>query len=75
MSASFTATELQKLESWLKNRLKNPGISLKSRPKASDSVEFLLDGEYLGTVYKDDEEGDISYNINISVLSIDLEEA
>lgn len=69
----FDTPELQKLEKFLQTRISNK-ISLKSRPKADDSAEVLVDGEYMGTVYKDDEEGDVSYNINISVLSIDLDD-
>lgn len=70
---NFETTELQKLEKFLRQRL-NPKISLKSRPKADDSAELLLDGEYLGTVYKDAEDGDISYSVNLSILSIDLDD-
>lgn len=70
---SFNPTETQKLEKFLQARMNNK-ITLKGRAKADDSVELLLDGEYMGTVYKDEEDGDISYNINISVLSIDLDD-
>jgi hypothetical protein len=72
---SLTPTELQKLEKYLQQKFANNKITLKSRPKADDSVEFLLDGEYMGTIYKDEEDGDISYCINLSILSIDLDEA
>jgi Protein of unknown function (DUF3126) len=72
---SFNPTDIQKLEKYLQSKLGNNKITLKTRAKADDSVEFLLDGEYMGTVYKDEEDGDISYNLNISVLSIDLDEA
>ena len=70
---NFDSIELQKLEKFLRTKL-NAKISLKSRPKADDSAELLLDGEYLGTVYKDAEDGDISYNVNLSILSIDLDD-
>lgn len=70
---SFNPTETQKLEKFLQTRMNNK-ITLKGRAKADDSLELLLDSEYMGTVYKDEEDGDVSYNINISVLSIDLDE-
>ena len=72
---SLTPTEAQKLEKYLQQKFNNKGITLKPRTKADDSVEFLVDGEFMGTVYKDEEDGDVSYMINISVLSIDLDEA
>lgn len=71
---SFTTTEIQKLEKFLQTKFANKTISLKARPKADDSVELLLDNEYMGTVYKDEDEGDVSYSVNISVLSIDLDD-
>jgi hypothetical protein len=71
---SFQPADVQKLQKFLQTRL-NPKITLKARAKADDSVELLLDDEYLGTVYKDEEDGDVSYNVNLSVLDIDLDDA
>jgi hypothetical protein len=70
---SFNPTEQTKLQQFLQSRL-NPKITLKGRGKADDSLELLIDNEYMGTVYKDEEDGDVAYNINLSVLGIDLEE-
>ncbi len=70
---AFQSTEVQKLQKFLQTRLNNK-ITLKARAKVDDSVELLLDDEYMGTVYKDEEDGDVAYNINLSVLSIDLED-
>jgi hypothetical protein len=69
---SFEPAEIQKLEKYLKSKV-NSQITLKYRPKADDSAEFLISGEYMGTVYKDEEDGDISYIVNLSILSIDLD--
>jgi hypothetical protein len=71
---SFNPAEVQKLQKFLQTRLNNK-ITLKSRAKADDSLELLLDDEYLGTVYKDEEDGDIAYSVNLSVLALDLDEA
>ncbi len=71
---NFQTDEIQKLQKFLQEKL-NIKLSLKGRPNAGDSVELLIDGEYLGTVYKDDEDGDIAYNVNLSVLAIDLDDA
>ncbi len=69
---SFEPTEIQKLEKYLKGKV-NSQITLKYRPKADDSAELLIGGEYMGTVYKDEEDGDVSYIVNLSILSIDLD--
>jgi hypothetical protein len=44
-----------------------------ARPEAKDSVEFQLDGETFGVVYRDDDEGELCYHIQLTVLSEDLD--
>ena len=65
-------TEVAKLEAYLKARFANQAISLIHRPQASDSVEFEIDGETLGIVYRDDEDGEICYHVQLTVLAEDL---
>ncbi len=65
-------SEITKLEAYLKNRFSNQDIALIHRPQASDSVEFEIDGETLGIVYRDDEDGDVCYHVQLTVLAEDL---
>lgn len=69
----MTLTEIQKLQHFLRLRFGNQDISLKQRPEAPDSVELLLDGETFGAVYRDDDEGELCYHIQMTVLSEDLD--
>ena len=64
--------EVKKVESYLRSRFCNQDIALIHRPQASDSVEFEIDGETLGIVYRDDEDGDICYHVQLTVLAEDL---
>ncbi len=64
--------EVKKVESYLRSRFGNQDIALIHRPQASDSVEFEIDGETLGIVYRDDEDGDICYHVQLTVLAEDL---
>lgn len=68
----FTAEELRKLEQYLTRKLKLSGVTLKKRERAQDSIEVLIDGEFFGTIYKDMDEGETSYDLNIAILDIDL---
>ena len=61
--------EVARLQTYLQNRFKNTGFALKMREKAKDSVEVLLDGEFIGLIYKD-EDGD--FNFDMAILEIDL---
>lgn len=70
--ATFDATELPPLQAYLARMFKNDGFALKMRERAKDSIEVILDGEFIGVVYKDDEDGEVSYDFNMAILSEDL---
>ena len=55
--ATFDATELPRIQNFLESRFGKSGFALKMRERAKDSVEVVLDGEHIGIIYKDDEDG------------------
>ena len=63
--------EIMRLEAYLQTTFGNERISLKPR-KTKDSVEMLINGEFIGTIYKDDEDGELSYDLNMAILEMDL---
>ncbi|MAI62875.1 MAG: hypothetical protein CBB87_10410 [Micavibrio sp. TMED27] len=68
----ISAEEVSRLQGYLEAKFKNTGFALKMREKAKDSVEVLLNGEFIGVIYKDDEENDISFDFNMAILEEDL---
>ncbi len=69
----FTPDEMIKIQDYLRRTFGNEMIGVKPRSPASDSIEILLKGEFLGIVYKNVEDGETSYDFNMSILDIDLE--
>ncbi len=65
--------EISKIQSYMSGIFKNNGFALKMRDKAKDSVEVILNGEFIGLVYKTVDEGETSYDFNMSILDIDLD--
>lgn len=65
------AEELKKLDAYFK-RMFNAQITVKARPRKDDSAEVYLGDEFLGVVYRDDEDGDLSYNFSMAILDVDL---
>lgn len=63
--------ELKKLDAYFKRTL-NPNIIVKARPRKNDSAEVYIGEEFLGVIYKDDEDGDLSYNFSMAILDVDL---
>lgn len=66
--------EVSKLQAFMEGKFKTKGFALKMREKAKDSVEVILNGEFIGLIYKDEDEGELSYNFDMAILDIDLKE-
>ncbi|KGF70217.1 hypothetical protein LL06_06160 [Hoeflea sp. BAL378] len=63
--------EIKKLDAYFK-RIFNQSIVVKARPRKDDSAEVYLGDEFLGIVFRDDEDGDLSYNFSMAILDVDL---
>ena len=64
--------EIQKIQAFLKVKFSEADIVLKPREETTDSVEITVAGETLGIVFKDDEDGDTCYHVQMTILSEDL---
>jgi hypothetical protein len=65
--------EIEKLQSFFRKRFKMPSIAVRARPQKADSAELYIGDEFIGVIYRDDEEGDLSYNFTMAILEIDLD--
>jgi hypothetical protein len=63
--------EIRKLEAYFK-RTFNQSMVIKARPKKDESAEVYLGDEFLGVVFRDEEDGELSYNFSMAILDIDL---
>ena len=68
------ADEIQRLENYFRKLFNNQTVELRRMPNKDDMVELLRNDEFLGTVYRDTEDGDVTYQVNFAVLDIDLED-
>jgi hypothetical protein len=66
--------EIIKLQKFLQQKFSNRNIDVRPRNKQNDSVEVYLGEEFLGLIYADDEDGDRSYNFQMAILDVDLDE-
>jgi hypothetical protein len=65
--------ELKKIEVYLRRLFGNEAIKVRARPRKSDSAEVFIGDEFVGVIYRDDEDEDLSYNFSMAILAIDLE--
>ncbi|GAA4664063.1 MULTISPECIES: DUF3126 family protein [Bartonella] len=68
----MNADEIKKLDSYFKNIFQNSALQVKARPKKDDSCEVYIGNEFLGIIYRDEDEDELSYNFSMAILDIDL---
>ena len=65
--------EINKLQIYLRNTFKNNNISIIPRAdKTEDSAEFHINNEFFGIVFKDTEEGETTFHLEMSIIEEDL---
>lgn len=64
--------ELKKLEAYLRRLFGNDAISVRGRPRKGDSAEVFIGEEFIGLIFRDEEEGELSYNFSMAILDYDL---
>jgi len=72
---ALTRSEIWRLEKYLRNLFRLDTITIVERPKQPDSVEMHINGEFVGVLFKDEEDGEVSYAFNMAILEMDLPEA
>lgn len=70
----FKPEDVTKLQTYLQSRF-GDGFAIKFREKAPDSVEVIHKGEFIGVIYKDEEDGETSFSFTMTILDIDLKKA
>ncbi|MBX9618378.1 DUF3126 family protein [Candidatus Raskinella chloraquaticus] len=70
----MTGEELKKIERFMRRTFDNQGITVRARPRKTDSAEVYVGDEFLGVMFEDKEDGETSYNFQMAILEIDLED-
>jgi hypothetical protein len=69
---SLTRSEIWRIEKYLRNLFRLDTITLLERPKQADSVEVHVAGEFIGVIFRDDEDGETTYAFQMAILEMDL---
>ena len=65
-------SEIARVQTYLRRLLGSEKIRLIAPPRAGLTVEVAVEDEVIGTVHRDDEEGEVSYAVTLTVLEEDL---
>ena len=68
----MTPNEIARVQSYLRRLFGNENISISLPDRPGGPVEMSLDGEFLAVIHRDEDEGEVSYALNMSILEEDL---
>lgn len=66
--------EILKLEKYLRNLFRLDTIEVRQRPNKDDSSEVYIGDEFIGVLFRDDDDGDLSYQFQMAILEFDLQD-
>ena len=69
----ITPVELKRVEAYFRKLFDNRSIEVRGRQKAADAAEVYVGDEFIGVLSKDTEDGELCYQVSMTILDIDLE--
>ncbi len=65
--------EIRKVQTYMRNTFKSPDLEVRARARKDDSAEVYINDEFLGVIFRDEEDGELSWNFQMAILDIDVE--
>ena len=65
--------ELARLQTYLRKTFGASTLEVRAQPKKDDMAEVFIGGEFVATLYRDVDEGETSYQLQMAILDVDLE--
>lgn len=69
----LTPAEMEKVQTYLQQLFWNPEIRVEKGEGVQAPAEVFVGKEFIGVIYKNNDDGEISYDWNMSILSEDIE--
>ena len=63
---------MARLQRYLRETFGSDRIVLGPKPRKDGSVEVSLGGEFIGVIYRDEEDGEVSYAFHMAIMEEDL---
>jgi hypothetical protein len=69
---TVTKSEMLRVQKYLNDLFGTEHIRLKATKQKDEAVEVLVNDEFVGVIYRDAEDGEVSYDFNMAILESDL---
>ncbi len=70
---TLTPDEMSKVQTYLQQLFWNPEINVQTGTGKDAPAEVYVGKEFIGVIYKNSDDGEISYDWNMSILPEDIE--
>ena len=68
----MTPTDIARVETYLRRTLGNPKITIAPPKRKGATVEVMLDGEFIATLHRDEDDNEVSFSVHMTILDEDL---
>jgi len=65
-------TEIARVQAYLRQAFSNNRITVPPVMKADAPVEVYIGDEFIGVLHRDEDEGEVSYSLVMTILDMDL---
>ena len=66
--------EMVRVQAYMRKVFGTKTLSVRARPKIKDSAEVYVGDEFIGTLTREEDEGELCYQFQMAILELDLEE-
>jgi len=66
------ASDIARVEAYLRSVLRSSQVHIDAPRRRGGSVEVRAGDEFLGTLHRDEEDGEVSFSLHITILASDL---
>jgi hypothetical protein len=66
--------EVARLQKYLRKTFGTPNLEVRPRPKKADSAEVFIGDEFVAVLFREDEDGEVSYQFQMAILDLDLDQ-
>ena len=67
--------DIPKLQKYLRKTFRCESLRVVMHPKKKDMAEVFVGEEFIATLYREEDDGEVSYALQMAILDVDLADA
>jgi hypothetical protein len=67
--------DIPRLQRYLRKVFRTQDLRIVAHPRKTDMAEVFIGEEFIAPLYREEEEGEVSYQLQMAIIDLDLEDA